>query len=273
MHQKFNKNTNLKDETGKMINVFDVFVHIIRFLVGDFEASGKSLMSDERINVICIPARWGYDAKQLVREAAEMAGIPRDELKVVFEPVVAKFGFHKDKDIDKKSFYEAAKSGAEYFVLDLRGRTTDISCHQHGGFLRHLLPSKGSALGGDTLTEEYMKFLGQIFGEKYLVRLKEEYTEEYLHILHTFQQKNRRISGEMDKFITLNAQSLLVCFGRDEDDVDLSRFDGSVRMNNFTYLESMWHSGNVYLTNISQLLKEALNGSYEMNGSKMLNTY
>ncbi|XP_033738366.1 heat shock 70 kDa protein 12A-like [Pecten maximus] len=229
--EKFNKNTKLKDETGKMINVFDIFVHIIRFLVGDFAKTVKDLIPDKRIYVICIPARWGYSAKQLVREAAEMAGIPRDELKVVFEPVVAKFGFHKDKDIDKKSFYEAAKSGAEYVILDLGVRAADISCHQHGGFIRHLLPSKGSALGGDTVTEEYVKFLGKIFGEKYLVRLKEEYTEEYLDILHGFLARTRHISGEMNKFIGLHTQLLLTCFGRKKDDVDLSRFDGSVHIN------------------------------------------
>ncbi|XP_060078181.1 heat shock 70 kDa protein 12A-like [Ylistrum balloti] len=183
--KKFHKHAMVKDETGKMFPLFDILVHSIRFMKELLERRvGERcvIIDSEIVNVLTIPARWDSDGKQLVRQAAQQAGIQNNRCIVVLEPVVAALGYCAGETHDEISFYKAAESGAAYIVLDLRGKTSNISCHQHNGFLRQLLQCEG----GDSVNDDFLKLLKQAVGEERFAQLEKGDIDE---IIDCFEMK------------------------------------------------------------------------------------
>ncbi|XP_021341319.1 heat shock 70 kDa protein 12B-like [Mizuhopecten yessoensis] len=225
--KKINKGAKIKDETGKMLPVFDVFVHSIRFMKEEtFRVVPHTFIREYTMFMVTFPARWGNNAKPCIREAAEKAGIPRDNLIVVLDPEVAALTCYLPESNQIDSFYKPIMSGASYIVVDLGGRTGDISYHQHNGFLRKLLPTEGRALGGNSVNDEFWKLLGQVYGEKQLLRLKKENPDDYDSVIKVFENKVRFTSLEGDGFLRMNIRTILI----DKEVTDLSRFSGSFRV-------------------------------------------
>ncbi|XP_069112943.1 heat shock 70 kDa protein 12A-like isoform X2 [Argopecten irradians] len=108
------------------------------------------------------------------------------------------------------------------------GTTVDISWHGHGGLLKRLFSSKGRTLGGDNITEEILKFLEQIYGEKCMLKVKED-TDEYERLVRAIQTQLYRHSTDSGKNLVMKGD--LPFEFSTQDNIDVSRFQDSVNIN------------------------------------------
>lgn len=158
---------------------------------------------DDVLWVLTVPAIWCDGSKQFMREAAEMAGIKTENLRIALEPEAASlFCMHLPVDkmtMEEKSQTESQISpfskGTKYMVVDVGGGTVDITVHQvvDENRLKELFWASGGSWGGTRVDKAFEKFLAQIFGDGVWKRFCEEATEDVIDLHREFETKKRSI--------------------------------------------------------------------------------
>ncbi|WP_143034576.1 MULTISPECIES: Hsp70 family protein [unclassified Streptomyces] len=124
------------------------------------EITRSGFSEDEIRWCVTVPAIWGDYEKQLMREAAETAGLPKDpkRLLLAYEPEVAAHyarvsGVRTAKLTGKRA--NLLSPGSRFLVADCGGGTVDITAYR--------------AISGDSL-EEIGRECGGKFGSEYINR-------------------------------------------------------------------------------------------------------
>lgn len=203
----------LKDMAGgKQAKAIKVFAHAIRYLkdhmLNTLEQRGAGIKAKDINWVLTVPAIWEDPAKQFMREAAEEAGISRNQLMIALEPEAASL-FCKYLPIEKLQGSEggisAFKPGSRYLVLDAGGGTVDITVHevQCNGTLKELDKASGGAWGGTRVDESFKEMLEEIVGGGMMEEFALSHTADFIDLFRDFETKKRNVKDDSPGKITI----------------------------------------------------------------------
>ncbi|XP_052068180.1 heat shock 70 kDa protein 12A-like [Mytilus californianus] len=197
----------LKDITGKSMPAIDVFAlsimalknHLISYLV----TKGTGVESRDIRWVLTVPAIWTDNAKYFMRESAEKAGIPKDNLLLALEPEAASIYCQylpTEKFTGIEPGFTMSEPGTKYMIVDIGGGTADITVHKKlsDGCLKELCRATGGKCGGTCVDSEYIQMLISILGESLIEIFKRENPESYLDLIREFETKKRTITFSPD---------------------------------------------------------------------------
>ncbi|KAK3109141.1 hypothetical protein FSP39_023794 [Pinctada imbricata] len=174
----------------------------------ELRESTEFVNDDDILWVLTVPAIWGQDAKQFMREAAQMAGIKNKNLQLALEPEAAaiyckELAIQKTDGVDEQCM-ESFRPGRSFMIVDCGGGTVDITVHevQGEGLLKELYPPSGGPWGGTNVDFRFHEFLSDIFGENVMKSFAKMSPLPFLELQRAFDVK-KRINGKEDK-ITLS---------------------------------------------------------------------
>ncbi|XP_045202781.2 heat shock 70 kDa protein 12B-like [Mercenaria mercenaria] len=212
--QDVHRTSKIKDETGKEMLAMDVFAAAICYLKDHMLQSYTDRTYGSRVDindikwVLTVPAIWEDGAKQFMREAAVMAGIPGEHLILALEPEAASM-FCKYLPVERMSgssdkTITCFKTKSKYLVLDAGGGTIDITVHEvlPNGKLRELYKANGGAWGGTTIDDAFLEFIEGITGTEVMARFREDHKDDYIDLLREFEVKKRTVQPDMDSKVT-----------------------------------------------------------------------
>ncbi|XP_052789013.1 heat shock 70 kDa protein 12B-like [Mya arenaria] len=210
---QLNRDSTIEDIQGNPSPALPIFTHAIHYLrehVLEFiNKSSAGVTEADVFYVITVPAIWDVRAKQFMREAAEKAGIPTDQLKLVLEPEVASIWC--EEELEAADTRKLQQPGIRYMVVDAGGGTVDVSVHERNdnGTLKEIHKASGGAWGGTEVDKRYLQTLDDIFGEESMRRLKEETMMDFLAILEDFEVKKRTPDMRTRGFIMIKIPASL----------------------------------------------------------------
>lgn len=210
-----NKELTIPDSEGKHKKAIDVFSIVIKYLkeliiksteiskVGD-----KSKFESEIQWILTIPAIWSDSAKQLMREAAILAGIPEKRLRFVLEPeAAALFCRHQLLEVTQHISLRKLSPGTKYILADLGGGTADICAHEilENDKIRELYRVQGGPFGGSSVNHEFVQFLIRLVGDDAWKTFRTQNYFDYLQLLKEFENRKRTFdpTENIDMFIII----------------------------------------------------------------------
>lgn len=156
-----------------------------------FEAALGSI-SDRHVHwIITVPVIMSPHKREFMRKAAEMAGIPRDRLRLVLEPEAAAFSALQNLIRDKNT-------GFRYILVDSGGGTIDICVHEklRDGKIEEILPRQGVICGGQLVNENYEKFLKNLVGKEVWKTFVLTHPAVYIEMLAKFEEQKKDFTIE-----------------------------------------------------------------------------
>ncbi|XP_071125378.1 heat shock 70 kDa protein 12A-like [Mytilus edulis] len=209
-HEKINRTISLRTDQGLELPALEVFKHSISYIKGlvldELRNRGvleTAVMEKELGWVLTVPAIWDFTAKQFMREAAKLAGIPTEQLTLALEPEAASvFIKHMNVNVqraqDEGPTLSPYDPGTRYMVLDLGGGTVDVTVREvmPDRTLKEVTKASGGAWGGLYVNEEIYKFLEKIFTPKILGEFKAESTSDYLDLERSIEMVKRKLGTD-----------------------------------------------------------------------------
>ncbi|XP_052089534.1 heat shock 70 kDa protein 12A-like isoform X1 [Mytilus californianus] len=197
-------------EMKKKMKAVDVFAAVIKYFKKDLVQSKNqqgTVFTDADIQwVITVPAIWDLKAKQFMRDAAEQAGILRDNLTLALEPEAASLYCRKvpvsiKEEDDGGKVIAAMDVGSKYVVLDQGGGTTDIAVHEVTGrnTLKEIHQACGGHWGGITVNGEFYNFLIRLLGGDVINEVKNNNPSDYYQLLYNFEHTKTSFTDEHSK--------------------------------------------------------------------------
>ncbi|XP_045179190.2 heat shock 70 kDa protein 12B-like [Mercenaria mercenaria] len=166
--QTIHSNMMIRGDKGKELPAYYVFGQSIRCIkqnVLTYIGQWNEAYLNETIKwVITVPAIWSEGAKQIMRKAAEEAGIPHELTSIALEPEAA--GIYCAESDAKLS--EELNNGKPYVIVDMGGGTVDITTllvAEKGKFIQ-LQPASGCDAGGEMVNAKMYELISDIFGEE-----------------------------------------------------------------------------------------------------------
>lgn len=150
--------------------------------------------------VLTVPAIWDNKAKQIMRKAAERAGLAEHpkQLRLALEPEGASLVCRKER---VKADGDMLPKGTAYMVVDCGGGTVDITCH---GIIdemkvRELCPASGGNWGSTYIDDNYYQFLCELFGQDAIDSFRNGKPAEWVDTMDKFESSKIRATGAEDK--------------------------------------------------------------------------
>ncbi|XP_053400020.1 heat shock 70 kDa protein 12A-like [Mercenaria mercenaria] len=201
------RNIEIEDGNGHKMKALTVFGIAIKYLKGHLMDNLRNkihgIIEEDIRWVLTVPAIWNDGSKQFMREAAEMAGIKRENLVIALEPEAASL-FCMHLPVDKMSMEGSMSDsmrvspfskGTKYMVVDVGGGTVDITLHEviESDKLKELDSANGGAWGGTRVDAAYENFLKKITGDKAFKRFQKEAAEDLIDLYREFETKKRNV--------------------------------------------------------------------------------
>ncbi|XP_061185738.1 heat shock 70 kDa protein 12A-like [Saccostrea echinata] len=193
----------IKEDGGeKSMDALIIFSASIKYLkekmVDRCKQQVTGIEEDDIHWVLTVPAIWSDPAKQFMREAAVLAGIPSTRLKIALEPEAASLNC-KYLPIEKNG--NIFKPLSKYMVIDAGGGTIDITVHevQENNSLKELYKANGGAWGGTKVDEALECLLADIVGEDVMKAFSKLHKMDYLDLFRDFEYKKRTIKPDLKK--------------------------------------------------------------------------
>ncbi|XP_060570470.1 heat shock 70 kDa protein 12B-like [Ruditapes philippinarum] len=192
----------LEDQTGKKLpalRVFSLFIDFLKKGVLDTLSNhvGNTIIASGIHWVLTVPAILTDTAKQFMREAAQQAGIPEENLSLCLEPEAASI-YCRHLAVSKCTKQEVTSisqfsPGTKYLVLDA-GETVDITVHKvtHRGNFEELHKASSGAWVGTKVDEAFEEFLTSIFGPVVISKFKSQYIQDYIDFFRAFESKKHK---------------------------------------------------------------------------------
>lgn len=201
------RNKTLKTEDGKEMKAIKVVSSIISYLKDHMRKTIKDRAIDIRETeirwVVTVPAIWSDPAKQMMREAAETAGIAGNQLLIALEPEAASMLCkHMPGSLllsgDRADKLESFRVGCRYMVLDAGGGIIDITVHEvaSGGSLKEIYEANGGDWGGTKVDESFENLLKTIAGEPAFSHFKANDVPSVIDLQRNFEVKKRTFTGK-----------------------------------------------------------------------------
>lgn len=196
----------LKTDQGlelEAITVFSLSINYLKdHLLATLEKRGTGVVNKDIQWVLTVPAIWNDTAKQFMREAAEKAGINRDNLMIALEPEAASL-YCMTLNIDSLGTTQAQKGpvspglpiGTKYMVVDVGGGTVDITVHElvKAKTLKELNWASGGAWGGTQVDAAFINLIKKIIGNDVYDKFEKECTADLVDLQREFETKKRNI--------------------------------------------------------------------------------
>ncbi|MBL7252716.1 Hsp70 family protein [Paractinoplanes lichenicola] len=158
-------------------DAYPLVVAYLRYMYGiAMDEIGRSGYLDDQVRwCITIPAIWDEQEKQLMRDAAEEAGLPKDpdRLLLAIEPEVAALHclIHLTRVLGTQNDVDITADNQRFTVVDCGGGTVDITSYRvnrSGADNRPRLAQIARAAGGK-LGSEYINqaFVEEVLGERF----------------------------------------------------------------------------------------------------------
>ncbi|KAL4230004.1 Heat shock 70 kDa protein 12A [Mactra antiquata] len=236
-----NREVTIEEALGKSMKAIDIFSISIKYLkdhlLSMLETRGMTVYEKDILWVLTVPAIWEEPAKQFMREAATMAGIKSEKLKIVLEPEAASILCNTlplvRNDKDEKQLLGSFKPGTIYLILDMGGGTVDVTVHEvtKTGTLREVIRASGGAWGGTSVDASYENLLNSIFGKDLMGDFMREERIDYLDMQRNFELKKRELKLDSNKIKILLPAALLE-FIQKRAGTEASEFIKSARSDN-----------------------------------------
>ncbi|XP_052807091.1 heat shock 70 kDa protein 12A-like [Mya arenaria] len=202
-NNRLSPHTEIDDEQGQKMLALDVFAAAIQFLKDHLLTRLRDIrtyvLPTDIDWVLTVPAIWEDEAKKFMTIAANQAGIPGDQLTLVYEYEAAAVYCKGIKDLSKDGGQasESFGAGSKFMVIDL-GDTADIIVHevQHDGKLVALAAISGGPWGGILVDRQLEKFLIDLFGKDVIDKFSEDCKPDKLDMDRMVEVKKTT-----DKFI------------------------------------------------------------------------
>ncbi|KAK3587875.1 hypothetical protein CHS0354_019764 [Potamilus streckersoni] len=201
--KNLNRNSLIEEFLGKTMPAIHVFAESIRYLKDQLEEAmqvkGITVNMKDILWVVTVPAIWSDSAKQLMREAANRAGILNEDLILALEPEAASIWCKEDPGMNLQNYFQP---GRKYVLLDIGGGTTDISAHEvlEDNSLREIHRATGDALGGINVDKKFKHFMTLLFGRDVFTRFLIQHNNDYLELIRNFRIKKKTISSSQERF-------------------------------------------------------------------------
>ena len=179
---------------GQSFVVLDVIADYLRLMYGvareELGNVTSGILKDEEILwCLTIPAIWTDADKQLMRHAAQKAGLigssqaDADRLLLVLEPEAAAIACQeKDKS--------QLKPGTRYMVVDCGGGTVDITAHEvvGGGGLKEIAEGTGGPFGSMYVDSVFLEYLDERLSREVMIRFHDDEPIDYLEMLADWER-------------------------------------------------------------------------------------
>jgi molecular chaperone DnaK (HSP70) len=240
----------LKAGNGQNFVVLDVIADYLRFMYGfareELDNVTSGILKDEEILwCLTIPAIWTDADKQLMRRAAQKAGLISESqadagrLLLVLEPEAAAIACQeKDKS--------QLKPGNRYMVVDCGGGTVDITAHEvvgGGGGLKEIAEGTGGCFGSMYVDQAFLKYLNEKLSSEVMVRFHDNEPIDYLEMLADWERAKCNycpntsddiiyfpLRPKLYKILANNYEDILEKLAKDQEDEDDSIHLSSQRM-------------------------------------------
>ncbi|XP_063414564.1 heat shock 70 kDa protein 12A-like [Mytilus trossulus] len=220
---------NVEGITPKRMKAVEVFAAVIEYFKGqilkslltshgdkvtsktEIKTDNSSKKTDTFSNddfhwVLTVPAIWDLKAKQFMRDAAEKAGISKEQLSLALEPEAASVHCRKQPVTVKEQpcgnkAIASLEEGDQYMVFDQGGGTTDITVHEVTGpsSVKEIHQACGGYWGGNTVNGEFYKFLVKLFGGFVINDVKKNHPADYFELMHNFERNKTSFKLDTDK--------------------------------------------------------------------------
>ena len=192
------------------------------------------LKDDEVLWCLTIPAIWKDAEKQLMRQAAQKAGLigagttEAKRLLLVLEPEAAAiYCMEKEK--------AQLAPGCKFMVVDCGGGTVDITVHEilADRRLKEVVPGGGGPYGSTYIDDEFENFLKQKLSDEVVMQYRNDEPVAYLETMETWERikcdfnpqsnlypTNFPISRRLDKLLRRSHPKLLQRLEEEQQGVD-----------------------------------------------------
>lgn len=191
-NKNLNKNTTIRDYTGKELPAIQVFSGGIKFLKDhlfrNFQERVPQLQDGDIHWVLTVPAIWDEAAKKFMRKSAEQAGIPGTQLTLALEPESAALYCQSGTHL---SGLEPMNPGDKFLLLDCGGGTVDITAHEvrSDKSLKEIHRATGGPWGGIKVDDAFQEYLLELFGFETFTSLAKNEVIELERSFESFKRK------------------------------------------------------------------------------------
>lgn len=197
---------------GKEMVALDVFLAAIKFLSGHLlNTIERQMMEVTKTDiqwVLTIPAFWDDVAKQIMREAAEKAGIGGNGLIIVPEPEAASvYCMHHEMQHNNRAF----DSGAKYMIIIAEDETVEMTVYevQLNGILKELYKAEGGDWGGNKVDESFLGLLADIVGNDVMEAFRSDFSDSFDDLMRDFDNTKETLRADKRSHIAFRLQSAL----------------------------------------------------------------
>lgn len=240
LHQEeeISGNIRLRDESGKEMDALQVFGYSIQYLkdhlLGVVSHNSPGLQETDVKWVITVPAIWADSAKKFMRQAAQQAGIRREDIEIALEPESASLycrsmKVFRDSSTKDKPKLMTFQPGSVYMVVDCGGGTVDVTVHEllKDNRLKELHSASGGDWGGSKVNKAFLNFISHLIGPTEFYRFTTEFKSDYLLLLEDFEIKKRTFRPEFQDSVTVRIPASLNNI-LNSNEVDLTKEQGCV---------------------------------------------
>jgi molecular chaperone DnaK (HSP70) len=205
--------------------IADILAEIGKIVLADLSCVGTGAVeASEILWCLTVPACWTDANKQVMENAAIRAGLVADRddadrrLLFALEPEAA--ALHCERQ-DGRTAGSLLVAGTKFMVVDAGGGTVDLTVHEktdHG--LREVVPGSAGKCGSTYLDGAFTKFLEEVLGVEFVVRLVNEESAEFLELLrHWEREKCQYTGGQNDQPVLIPISRRLGKMLDDQPDV------------------------------------------------------
>ncbi|XP_045165267.1 heat shock 70 kDa protein 12B-like [Mercenaria mercenaria] len=221
--------------------------------------------------VLTVPAIWTEGAKQLMRKAAQRAGIQRQNLCIALEPEVAAVycttAEANPPDDPRRDFDRTLPSGpgTTNMIVDMGGGTVDITTIQvkKDGTMKQIHMAAGGPAGGNKVDEKFFRFLSDILGASVWRKFCQDFPVEFYDFRMSFETSKRNLLPKLrhnrtrDEFPIFIPGTIIQEFER-EQEKDIAT---ALRQNEMTRDKVEFEFGKLIFR--GEILRQMMNSSLE----------
>ncbi|KAK9766193.1 hypothetical protein K7432_004902 [Basidiobolus ranarum] len=150
--------------------------YIKKTLLAQIDQSTNGISERDIKWVLTVPAIWSDAAKQVMREAAELAGLKGVALQLALEPEAASLWALQSNDL-------SMDPDSKYMICDCGGGTIDVTVHEVDYSQRKVkeafayklvIPADGGDWGSTTIDQRVLQLLEEIFGKNRYLNMTED---------------------------------------------------------------------------------------------------
>ncbi|KAK3595737.1 hypothetical protein CHS0354_025362 [Potamilus streckersoni] len=202
----FSRHTPLKDVMSKFI----------QGLKDDcwnrFSKQRRIQINEDKVRwVITVPAIWNEDAKSVMRKAAEMAGIPGNQLMLALEPEAAAISCFYLPEEERSAMGGLGQVvGDKFMIIDLGGGTVDITAVEVVSVspkkqLKEIIGANGGAWGGQRINDAFTQVCRDVFKDKNGQSVfKDCKKADLLKMENLFEAEKLKITDQDDEWIEIH---------------------------------------------------------------------